>query len=135
MIVYAAVAGDPRRSGSLEIMEAIAGAQAAGTSSPAVIEEVWHLELSDQLPGLSGQARSAATILSPLLAVDQEVLDLAFDLELEGNSLPGANDRLHAATCVRYGIETIVSADRGFDAVPQLRRVDPLDEDALQDLW
>lgn len=135
MIVYAAVAGDRRQAGSLQILEAIAGGQAAGTSSPAVIEEVWHLELSGQVPGLSGQARSAATILRPLLAVDQEVLDLAFDLKLAGDPLPGANDRLHAATCIRYGIETILSADRGFDSVPQLRRVDPLDPDALAELW
>lgn len=116
-------------------MEAIATGLAAGTTSPAVIEEVWHLELSGRLPGLEGQARDARTTFGTLLAIDDEVLDIAFGLELDGDRLPGANDRVHAATCLRYGIETIVSADGGFDAVPQLRRVDPLDRAAFADLW
>jgi len=135
VIIYAVSAGDPRQPGSLEVMRAISAAEAAGTANAAVIEEVWHLELSGQVPGLEGQARSALTILRPLLQVDDEVLDIAFDLDLPDDTRLGANDRLHAATCIRYGISDIVTADRAFDDVPQLHRVDPLDAEALEDLW
>lgn len=135
MIVYAVAAGDPRQAGSLEIMEAISAARAVGTANSAVIEEVLHLELTGQVPGLGGQARSAHAILRPLLPVDDEVLDLAFDLELPADTRLGANDRVHAATCIRYGITDIVTADRAFDDVKELHRVDPLDAKALADLW
>jgi predicted nucleic acid-binding protein len=47
---------------------------------------------------------------------------------------PGANARIHLATCLADGIETIVSADASFDPVPEIRRVDPLDETALAKL-
>ncbi len=134
MIVYA-TSNDPRRQGSLEVMTAIADRRAVGTASSAVIEEVWHLELSGQVPGLSGQAELAHEILRPLLAIDDEVLEIAFGLELVEDTTLGANDRIHAATCIRHGITDIVSADRGFDAVGELHRVDPLDPRALADLW
>ena len=134
MIVYASVE-DPRRAGALQILRAVGTGEAVGTSSPAVIEEVWHLELSGQVPGLAGLARRAQIILRPLLTVDDETLDLAFDLAPSADVKLGANDRVHAATCLRYGIETIVSADRAFDAVEGLERIDPLDADALSDLW
>lgn len=134
MIVYA-TSEDRRRQGSLDVLTAIAERRAAGSASSAVIEEVWHLELSGQIPGLSGQAELAHQILQPLLAIDDEALEIAFGLELAGDATLGANDRLHAATCIRHGITDIVSADRGFDAVRELRRVDPLDARALADLW
>lgn len=135
MIIYAVSAGDPRQPGSLEIMRAISAADAAGTTNAAVIEEVLHLELTGQVPGLEGQARSAHAILRPLLTVDDEVLDIAFDLVLPADTRLGANDRLHAATCIRYGITDIVTADRAFDDVERLHRVDPIDAEALEGLW
>lgn len=135
MLVYAVSVNESRRAGSIEIMEAISSGRAAGTTSPAVIEEVWHLEASGRVPGLKGQAKRAYEILRPLLPVDDQVLDLAFDLGLSDDAALGANDRVHAATCRRYGIEAIVSADRGFDAVDGLHRVDPIDAKALEDLW
>ena len=134
MIVYAATPG-PRREPSLAAFEAIAEGRAVGLTSAAVLEEVWHLELSDQVEGLAGQAERAHAILRPVLAIDDEVLAIAFDLSPRGGATLGANDRLHAATCIRHGIETILSADRGFDSVRELTRVDPLDAHARDDLW
>lgn len=46
----------------------------------------------------------------------------------------GANDRLHVGTCFVNGIESIVTADRGFDSVRGIRRVDPLDAAARRRL-
>lgn len=135
MLVYASADGDPRRAGSLDVIDAISAARAAGVSSAAVIEELWHLELTGQVPGLAGQSRAAHRILRPLLEIDDEVLEIAFALELDGDAELGASDRLHAATCIRHGIADIVSADRGFDAVRELNRIDPIDARALEVLW
>lgn len=40
---------------------------------------------------------------------------------------PTSSDLVHVATCHDEGIGTIVSPDRGLDAVPGLVRVDPGD--------
>ena len=36
-----------------------------------------------------------------------------------------ARDLIHVATCIAEGIDTIVSPDRGFDQVREIRRLDP----------
>jgi predicted nucleic acid-binding protein len=38
-----------------------------------------------------------------------------------------ARDLVHVATCMEERIETIVSSDRGFDAVTEVTRLDPAD--------
>jgi predicted nucleic acid-binding protein len=43
----------------------------------------------------------------------------------------GSNDRIHLATALANGIDTIVSADSDFDHVRAIRRVDPLDDRAI----
>jgi len=69
-----------------------------------------------------------AKCVSPLIAVTDEVIQLA--LELDAPRI-GANDRVHVATCRVHGVDTIVTADRGFDSIEALRRVDPLDTVAV----
>jgi uncharacterized protein len=43
----------------------------------------------------------------------------------------GARDAMLAAITLNRGIGAILTADRGFDEVPGLRRVDPLDAAAV----
>lgn len=97
------------------MLAAIARDAAAGRTSTAVLEEVWHLERSGRVGDIGGVTQAAYEILTPLLAVDDAIFRASLDSE--GHGL-GTDDRLHAATC----------------AVPGLRRVDPLDEDALGSL-
>jgi predicted nucleic acid-binding protein len=63
--------------------------------------------------------------------VTEAIVREALDLDIPRLE---ANDRIHVATCRANGIETIVTADAGFDGVPGLTRVDPLDEKALSSL-
>lgn len=130
VLVYANTAADAdlgERCGS--ILER-ASVQGSGfTTSTLVIEELLHLELSGRIPGLAGAAVDACDMLSPLLAVDEEVVRLALTLGVP--AAVGAADRLHVATCAVHDIPTIVSADRGLDGIRGLRRVDPLDDRAV----
>ena len=124
VVVYTGVHDSPYREPCLEIMAAITHGDADGRTSTAALEEVWHLELSDRVRGLDGLTASAHAILGPLLPVSDEAFRRA--LGLDAPAL-GANDRLHVATCLTHGIELVVSADQGFDSVPEVRRIDPLD--------
>ena len=114
-----------------EVIAAVAAGDVDGRMSATALEEVWHLELTGRIPGLGGLTERAYAIFTPLLAVTDEVLRQA--LSLDGAGL-GANDRIHAATCVTNAIEAIVTADSAFGAVRGLRRVDPLDERARRRL-
>jgi predicted nucleic acid-binding protein len=119
------------REPCLVILTAIATAEAGGCASTAALEEVWHFELSGRAPGMAGLAADTHAIFKPLLPVTDDIFRDALELS---NTRIGANDRVHVATCLANGIETIVSADRGFDAIEQLRRVDPLDAPAVAEL-
>jgi predicted nucleic acid-binding protein len=126
VIVYAAIASKYRDS-CLEILEAVAAGDADGRVSTAVVEEVWHLELSGRVGSVRGLAQRAYRVFTPLLPVTDDIVARA--LQLEGTRL-GANDRIHVATALANGIDTIVSADADFDRFRAIRRVDPLDDRA-----
>jgi len=130
VIVYSAVPGE-YRDGCLEVLEAVARGEAEGRTSTAVLEEVWHIELSRRAGDLTGLTEHAYVLMTPLLAVTDEALQLALSLEV---SELGANDRLHVGTCLVNGIDRVVSADRELDAVKAITRVDPRDHRARRRL-
>jgi predicted nucleic acid-binding protein len=129
-VLYSALEG-PGRATCLRVLEAVAAGEAQGRTSPAVLEEVWHVA-ERRFPGqLDGLVGSALAIFSPLLPVTEEALVQA--LSLEASSL-GPNDRLHVGTCRTEGIDLVLSADRAFDEVAGIKRVDPLDPGAVERL-
>lgn len=130
VFIYAAVASEYRDS-CLETLDSIASGDAKGRTSTAVLEEVWHLELSGRAGNLDGLAARAYTLMTPLLPVDDRAFRLALELDASGL---GANDRLHVGTCLAQGLDTLLSADRAFDGAGGVRRVDPLDGGARRRL-
>lgn len=130
VIAYAATPS-PYREPCLAVLQAVARGDADGRTSTAALEEVWWIELSGRAGDLTGLTGDAYTILTPLLPVTDEAFKTA--LSLSAPDL-GPNDRLHVGTCSTHGIDVIVSADRGFDGIRALRRVDPLDGRALRRL-
>lgn len=130
VLIYSA-APSPWRAACLALLEAVADGRADGRTSTACLEEVWCLETTGRVAGLDGLTARAYTVLTPLLAVTDDAFRRALHMKAAG---VGTNDRLHAATCLALGIETIVSADAAFDSVTGLRRVDPRDEDQVEAL-
>ncbi len=129
IVVYAATQSEYREP-CLDVLRAIAAGESDGRTSTAVLEEAWHVELSERAGPLHGLARRAYSVFTPLRVTD-ETVELA--LTLEGGRL-GANDRIHLAACRQHEIETIVSADGDFEGIRGLRRVDPLDWRAISQL-
>lgn len=130
VLVYAAAGVAEHRDACLGVLYAIADG-ADGRTSVAVLEEVWHLQQSKRAGDLGRIAEDAYKLFSPLLPVT----DRAFAIALGHNARRlGTNDRLHVGTCLDHDIDTIVTADRGFDEVRGLTRVDPLDARAVRRL-
>jgi predicted nucleic acid-binding protein len=124
VFVYAVAEESPYLAGAAATMEALGAGTASAVTSVSVVEELWHHELRGRPTGLDGAADAAFSLMRPVLAVTDEIVAAALDLKVRGL---GANDRIHVATCHAHGIETVLTADRGFDAAPGLRRVDPAD--------
>ncbi|MGQ9573571.1 MAG: type II toxin-antitoxin system VapC family toxin, partial [Dehalococcoidia bacterium] len=61
--------------------------------------------------------------VEPVQAIDVEQAALLADRYPD----LGARDLLHAAVMSRLGIRRIVSADAGFDRLPEVERLDPTD--------
>jgi predicted nucleic acid-binding protein len=119
------------REPCLEILDAIASGDADGVTSAIVLEEVWHLERKGRSGDLSGLTSRAFRAMTPLLSVSDEAFALALDVEASNLE---TRDHLHVGTCLAHGLETIVTADRGFDSVRGIKRVDPLDDGARRRL-
>jgi len=110
------------RDSCLEILDAIERDEVDAQISTVVLEEVWNLELTDRVGGIDGLTADAYELFSPVLAVTDEIFARALALP---HSKIGAKDRVHVATCLEHGIERIVTADKGFDTVAGLQRIDP----------
>jgi predicted nucleic acid-binding protein len=130
VVVYSAVEG-PGRESCLRVLGAIASGEADGRTSPAVLEEVWHVVERRYPQQLAGLLEGALEIFSPLLPVTEAALVSA--LAMAGSSLD-PNDRLHVGTCTTHGIDVVLSADRAFEGVAGIERVDPLDPAAVERL-
>jgi len=131
VMVYSAAPDSERGRACASILRAVAAEDADGRTSTAALEEVWDLERRGRVRGLTGLTDRALQVLSPLLAVTDEVFATALDLDAPD---AGTNDRLHLACCVRNEIEVIVSSDRGLDGAHGIDRVDPLDAQAVSSL-
>ncbi|PZS38891.1 MAG: hypothetical protein DLM62_11300 [Pseudonocardiales bacterium] len=121
----------PQRQACTEIMSWVAEGRLPATTSVLVIEEVWHLELRGRPPLPAGTARGASELFSVLLSVTPAHLRDAMQRDSPGLGTAG---RLHAAVAIEAGCEVIVTADRAFDGLDGLRRVDPLDVEAVNAL-
>ena len=130
VVIYSAV-DSPYREVCVELITAVAEGVAGGRASTAALEEVWHAEMSGKGGSIEGLTSYAYSVFTPLLSVTDEIVRRALDLDAPKL---GANDRVHVATCLVNDIDVIVSADRRFDGIKGIRRVDPLDERARRRL-
>jgi len=128
VLVYSAERGSARGEDCARILDAVIRDGAPGSTSPAVLEEVWDLERRRRLTGLEGLTERLYRGLGPLLPITDAVFALALKLDAPA---AGTNDRIHLATCLVNDIALIVSADRGLDGAEGVQRVEPSDRRAV----
>lgn len=80
-------------------------------------------------------AESARAIADacPLHVVEPTDIERALELWCKYERLD-MRDAIFAAQALNRDIEAILSADRGFDGIPGLQRIDPVDADAVATL-
>lgn len=134
VFLYAAGADSPYRGPCLRILRAVAAGDLPANTSTEVLQEVLHVLTRRGSRALALRAAEDVLGLFPsMLPVTIADLRLAHAL-LSRHGEVSVRDAVHAATALNSGLPVMVSADRHFDALPRIRRVDPLDEAGLREL-
>lgn len=127
VIMYAAGGEHPLRAPCGRIIAGIGDGDIDAVTSAEVIQEILHRFLSVRRPEIGrAQAIEALDLFSPVLPLTHALMRRVPDLARKYPSLD-ARDLVHVATCIHEGIAEIISPDRGFDHIAELRRIDPAD--------
>jgi uncharacterized protein len=124
--VYAAGGEDPHKKPCIAIMAELARHPGAGISNAEVLQEILFVYLRRREP-----LKAAAVIDAFDEALDWRIQAVTREDVLTAARMAAApslqaRDRIHLAVMARLGVTTIISADRGFDRVSGIRRLDPL---------
>lgn len=130
VLVYAFGAKSPHRDPCREILRAVAERRLAGETSACTIQEFVRQRRRRGDQQAAARARSAIDVCTDLHPVDGAVIRRALETVERYPKLDIA-DAVHVATASTHGIPMVISADRGFDGVPEIDRVDPLDRERV----
>ncbi len=116
----------PLRGPSRAVLERIGGGLEA-TTSVEVVQEIVHryLAIGRAEVGIA-MATAVMDLFAPVLPMTHATMRRVPALADRYPTL-SARGLVHAATCLTEGIESIVSPDRGFDQLREIRRLDPVD--------
>ena len=124
--MYAAGADHRYRAPCQEVLRRVVAGELDALTSAEVHQEILHRYLA---LGLATKAREVSEdfeVMVPLvLNVSLGDVRLARDLSATYDGLP-ARDLLHVAVMLNSGLVKILSADRHFDDVSEIERLDPV---------
>jgi predicted nucleic acid-binding protein len=125
IVMYAAGGDHPLQAPCRRIVDAIGDRSISATTSAEVIQEILHRYLSiGRAAGGHALAEQTLDLFAPVLPITHALMRRVPDLAKRYPAL-AARDLVHVATCVHEGIAEIVSTDRGFDSVREIRRIPP----------
>lgn len=126
IIMYAAGGEHDLRQPCVDILDHVTAGALDAVTSAEVIQELVHRYLSIRRPDAAASvATQAMDMFAPVFPITHAIMRRVPDLAARYPTLQ-ARDLVHAATCIHEGISEIVSPDTGFDAVHELRRLDPV---------
>ncbi len=124
VVIYAGGAEHPLQAPSRRILEQVADGRLQAVTSVEVIQEILHRFTAIGRRDIgAAMARDALDLFAPVLPVTHAVMRRMPEL-VEAHPALAARDFVHVATCLQEGIRDIVSPDRGFDLVAEVRRID-----------
>ncbi|MDR1449621.1 MAG: type II toxin-antitoxin system VapC family toxin [Propionibacteriaceae bacterium] len=123
--IYALGGEHPAKAPCLALLRAAGSGKFRGVASTEMIQELIYHRLrvtSDRLLAV-GDGRDTAAVFE-ILPFDAVVLESAMRL-IEQTAAIRGRDAIHAATALANGIDTVISTDPAFAAVPGLKWLDP----------
>jgi hypothetical protein len=123
--MYAAGSPHPLKDPSLRIIRLVREGDLDAVTSTEVVQEIAHRFLAIRHPEIAAQlATDVLDLFAPVLPITHALMRRVPDLARKYPSL-SARDLVHVATCIHEGITEVISPDRAFDQVAELRRIDP----------
>jgi predicted nucleic acid-binding protein len=123
--MYAAGGEHPLREPCRTIVDGIGRRSISAVTSIEVVQEVLHRYLSiGRAAGGIALAEETMDLFAPVLPITHALMRRVPEIARRYPAL-SARDLIHVATCIHEGITEILSTDRGFDAVQEVRRIPP----------
>ena len=125
VLMYAAGGEHPLREPCRTIVDGIGRRSISAVTSIEVVQEILHRYLSiGRAAGGIALAEQTMDLFAPVLPITHALMRRVPEI---AQRYPGlsARDLIHVATCIHEGITEILSTDRGFDAVQEVRRIPP----------
>ena len=124
--MYAVGAPHPLKQPCLRVLEASGRGEIAALTDSEVLQEILHRYTAFGQRGLALEVLGLFVRAVPdVLAVTRADVEAAAALLVEREALR-VRDAVHVAVMARHGIGRIVTADRHFDGLPGVTRLDPL---------
>jgi predicted nucleic acid-binding protein len=134
--IYAAGRDHPLKAPCSHILRLAADHPERFLTDAEVAQELLHFYLARGtiLQGVEVVLAFTTLLAGRIEPVRAEDVVLACHLAVERGAGLSARDLLHAAVMRRLGVTHIISADRGFDRLPFLHRLDPATLETWSDL-
>ena len=133
--IYAAGAPHPHREPCIDVLSLASDYQRNFVTNAEVLQELLHHYRATRQWSSIGRpvfARFAGLMMGRTEPIFAEDARLAADLADTGLRA-SARDLIHVAVMRRLGVEWVVSADRDFDGIPGVIRLDPMDVNEWRD--
>jgi predicted nucleic acid-binding protein len=125
VLMYAAGRQHPLRAPSLRFLDQVADGSIQAITSVEVVQEIFHRYISLRRPDLAKiVAQDAQDMFAPVVPITHALMRRVPVLADKYPRLQ-ARDLVHVATCIHEGVTEIVSPDKAFDQVDEVRRIDP----------
>ena len=131
VFVYALGADHALREPCRRVLERAERGELRGEASVDLVQEVAHQRYR-QTRQRAAAARAARRVAEAVVLHPFEPADLPLALDLFERSVRmTSRDACFAAVALNRGIDAVLSADRDFEDIAGLRRIDPADEAAV----
>lgn len=127
IFLYAIGADSPHKKACRSVLMAVGKGEINGVTSSEVLQEVLHVRSRrvDLKDGIQATRAAAAMVAEVLTVTGEDVL--AACRVLERHPQIAARDALHVAVMKASDIHTLISVDKDFDAVKDIKRIGPED--------
>jgi hypothetical protein len=125
IFMYAAGSDHSLRAPCRTVLARVVRGEIAGVTSAEVIQELVHRYLSiRRVDAAVSVAREVLGSFGPVVQIDHAIVARLPELVTRYPGLT-TRDLVHVATCIEEGITDIVTPDRGFDRIREIRRIAP----------
>jgi uncharacterized protein len=125
VFLYAVGADSPHRDACRSVLQGVGQGTLDGVTSSEVLQEILHVRSRRVgVADATSAVRAAASLVAEVLPVTSRDVLEACRL-LESHSSLGARDALHAAVMKNSLVHVLVSVDRDFDRIADLKRIEP----------